>query len=189
MRARRGTGSFAACAARASRGHAPHPARTPPRAGSWSGFGSSFSVAYYTQLIGSQWSSKDAPTGGWLTSAPPPGPPGDPQLVMMKGPDVELMISPSDACPSFQELNFTTPTPTPPPGQRCPVNAINQAALTDFARNQTLWWSVFTEAWTVRARARACVGWRPGARRVEIAIASLDAIAIPPRAHAVRVRL
>ena len=120
--------------------------------GSWTGFSSSFSIAYYTQLIGSTWNAKDAPTGGWLTSAPPPGPPGDPQLLMMQGPDVCLMIDPADACPIFNELNFATPTPPPPPGQRCPVNSINVAAITDFAANQTLWWSVFAEAWKVRAR-------------------------------------
>lgn len=88
--------------------------------------------------------------GGWLSPAPPPAPPSDFQIMMMKGPDVELMISPSDECPIFNELNFTTATPTPAPGQRCPVNVLNQRALTDFATNQTMWWEVFAEAWKVR---------------------------------------
>ncbi len=118
--------------------------------GSWSGFSSSFSIMYYWQLLATFWNQKDAPDqNSWLASPPPPGSPSDPPLINLKGPDVEMVISPSDACPAFNELNFSQPTPAPQPGTACPVNALNVAALKEFTANQTAWWEAFSGAWQV----------------------------------------
>lgn len=118
--------------------------------GGWSGFSSSFSVMYYWQLIAVQWINKDAPAADeWLAPPPAPGSPGDAQLINLKGSDVELVISPSDGCSSFNERNFTAPTPTPRPGNSCPVNALNVAALKLYSQNQTAWWEDFAGAWQV----------------------------------------
>ena len=118
--------------------------------GGWSGFSSSFSIMYYWQLLAVPWNAKDAPLPGeWLAPPPLPGAPSDPMLINLKSPDVEMVITPSDACPFFNELNFTQPTPAPQPGTACPVNAKNVAALTTFTTNQTAWWEAFAGAWQV----------------------------------------
>ena len=117
--------------------------------GSWSGFSSSFSVQYYRQLIGVFWSGKDALTDSWVAAPPSPGPPSDPALLNLKSSDVELVITPSDQCVSFNELNLTQPTPPPAPGNACPLNAANLAALKLYAANQTAWWADFAAAWQV----------------------------------------
>ena len=39
--------------------------------------------------------------------------------------------------------------PTPQPGVKCPLNALNTATLKEFSTNQTSWWEVFSEAWQV----------------------------------------
>lgn len=109
--------------------------------GSWSGFSSSLSIAYYVQLAGVFWSNKDAPMpDSWLAAPPAPGPPTDAPLINLKSPDVELIISPSDNCPQFNELNFSQPTPAPQPGTACPVNAINVEVVKSYIANQTLCW-------------------------------------------------
>jgi catalase (peroxidase I) len=118
--------------------------------GSWSGFSSSFSIAYYQQLLGVDWNQKDAPDGwSWLAAPPSPGPPSDPSLINLKASDVELVISPSGGCPDFDLLNLTQPTPPPAPGTACPLNTANVAALREFATNQTSWWAAFAGAWQV----------------------------------------
>lgn len=118
--------------------------------GSWSGFSSSFSIAYYWQLLGVDWNQKDAPDNlSWLAAPPAPGPPSDPSLINLKSSDVELVITPSDACPDFDLLNLTQPTPPPNPGTACPLNTVNVAALKEFTSNQTAWWAAFAGAWQV----------------------------------------
>lgn len=82
------------------------------------------------------------------------------------------MISPSDSCNDFNELNFTTgarwkrllaystfgptllrirraATPTPRPGTSCPVNATNKATITEFLNDQDAFWETFSDAWKV----------------------------------------
>jgi len=118
--------------------------------GSWSGFSSSFSVMYYWQLLAVFWSNKDSPVpDSWLAAPPAPGSPADMPLINLKGSDVELVISPSDNCESFNELNLTQPTPAPRPGTACPLNAQNLEALKLYSRNQTAWWEDFAAAWQV----------------------------------------
>lgn len=117
--------------------------------GSWSGFSSSFSIAYYWQLIAVFWTNKDAQTDSWVAVPPSPGNPTDSPLINLKSSDVELVITPSDNCPTFDEMNFTVPTPAPQPGTACPVNAINVDALKTFTGNQTAWYEEFATAWQV----------------------------------------
>ena len=117
--------------------------------GSWSGFSSSFSIAYYWQLIAVFWTNKDAQTDSWVAVPPSPGNPTDSPLLNLKSSDVELVISPSDNCPAFNEMNFTVPTPAPQPGTACPVNALNVDALKTFTSNQTQWYLEFAGAWKV----------------------------------------
>jgi hypothetical protein len=114
--------------------------------GSWSGFSSSFSIAYYWQLLGVQWNNKDQPPGSWVAPSPVDG---GPPLLNLQSSDVELVISPSDGCAFFNELNLTRPTPPPSPPGSCPLNKLNTATLRLFTGNQTAWWESFAEAWAV----------------------------------------
>lgn len=116
--------------------------------GGWTAFQSSFSNTFFTTLAGVQWSNKDSPTGSW-TAPPSAGPITDPAVIMLKGSDVELMISPSDGCPVFDEMNLTTATPTPQPGVSCPVNNLNKATIIQYAADQAAWWADFAGAWQV----------------------------------------
>jgi hypothetical protein len=114
--------------------------------GSWSGYSSSFSIAYYWQLLGVQWNNKDQPPGSWIAPSPVEG---GPMLINLQSADVELVITPSDSCSFFNELNFTQPTPAPNPPSSCPLNKLNTATLKEFTGNQTAWWVSFSEAWTL----------------------------------------
>jgi len=69
------------------------------------------------------------------------------ELSNLKSSDV--VITPSDNCPAFNEMNFTMPTPAPQPGTACPVNALNVDALKTFTSNQTQWYLEFAGAWKV----------------------------------------
>ena len=71
------------------------------------------------------------------------------ELSNLKSSDVELVITPSDNCPAFNEMNFTVPTPAPQPSTACPVNALNVDALKTFTSNQTQWYLEFAGAWKV----------------------------------------
>jgi hypothetical protein len=117
--------------------------------GSWSGFSSSFSIAYYWQLIAVFWTNKDAQSDSWVAVPPSPGNPTDSPLINLKSSDVELIITPSDNCPQFNLNNFTSPPLPPPSGSACPVNALNTEALKTFSGNQTQWYIEFAAAWKV----------------------------------------
>jgi len=102
--------------------------------GGWTTTQSSFSNAYYAQMLGIPWANLNA-SDVWLNGG------SRPNTIRLRS-DAEVAIAPASGCPRFGGGGGGgAPTPT------CPFNTLTQASLASFAGSTAAWYAAFAPAW------------------------------------------
>ena len=113
--------------------------------GGWTTTQSSFSNAYYAQMLGIPWANLNASANSnlWLNGGSAPA------TIRLRS-DAEVAITPASvACPRFGGPGRAVST------VGCPFNSITQGALGSFAASTAAWYAAFAPAWATMVGAGA----------------------------------
>lgn len=106
--------------------------------GGWTTTQSSFSVAYYSQMLGIPWANNNITAGSdlWLNGGSAPA------TIRLRS-DAEVAISPAaPGCPRFGGRGGAATA-------GCPFNTATQSALTAFAGSTAAFYAAFAPAWAI----------------------------------------